>query len=75
MAMFESDDREDVNLNLIKGQEMKQNCPNSTRAKVVTTTGTQNRQPVFSRRVTVHTKSDSWREDGRKAGIQKLGHK
>lgn len=55
--MFESDDREDVNLNLIKGQETKQNCPNSTQAKVVRTTGTQNRQPVSSRRVTVHTKS------------------
>lgn len=57
MSMFESDDREDVNLNLIKGQETRQNCPNSTQAKVVTTTGTQNRQPVSSRRVTVHTKS------------------
>lgn len=56
MAMFESDDRKDVNLNLIKGQETKQNCPSSTQAKVVTTLGTQNRQPVSSRTVTVHAK-------------------
>lgn len=57
MAMFESDDREDVNLNRTKEQETKQYCPNSTQAKVVTTTVTQNKQPVSSRRVTVHTKS------------------
>lgn len=51
MAMFESDDRKDVNLNLVKGQVTKQNCPSSTQAKVVTTMGT-----LFSRTVTVHTK-------------------
>lgn len=56
MAMFESDDRKNVNLNLVKGQVTKQNCPSSTQVKVIPTLGTQNRHPVSSRTVTVHAK-------------------